>query len=96
MSEELKTILDRLDQMYAAALAQKEVLTIDELEQYAGIKKSQIYKMTSKQEIPHYKPRGKEIYFKREEIDEWLLTNRVSTLDEIDKKATTRIVTSNI
>lgn len=95
-TEALKEIREKLDMIYASALSQKPVLSIDELCSYASFKKSQVYKMTMSQEIPHYKPRGKEIYFNREEIDEWLLQNRISTKDEIDQRATTHITTKKM
>ncbi len=52
-------------------LGEKQYLTIDELHEYTGIKKSTIYKMTSKGEIPFMKPKGR-LIFKRKEIDKWL------------------------
>jgi hypothetical protein len=42
---------------------------------------------TSSDTIPHYKPNGKKIYFNRVEVDEWLLRNRTTTTDEIEKQA---------
>jgi excisionase family DNA binding protein len=41
-----------------------------------------LYKLTSGKEIPHYKPRGKMIYFAKEDLDEWLLQNYEPTVDE--------------
>lgn len=72
-----------------AGLTSKEVLTLDEVAQFTGLSKSTIYKMTSGQKIPHYKPSGKLCYFNRLEIEEWLQSNRVSTTDEIAGKAQT-------
>lgn len=43
--------------------------------------------MTHNREIPYYQPRGKMIYFNREEIDEWILSQRVATADEIRAEA---------
>ncbi len=68
-------------------LAQKEVLTLEEAALYAGVEKSQIYKWTSEKTIPHYKPTGKKCFFKRTELEEWLLRNRVATLDELNDRA---------
>ncbi len=64
-------------------LAGKDLLTIDELAMYSGLAKLYIYKLTSQRKIPFYKPRGKQVYFKRTEIDQWLTTNRVATNEEI-------------
>lgn len=65
----------------------KEVLTSDEAAQYMGISKSYLYKLTMRQQIPHYKPMGKMCYFNRAELEQWLQSNRVSTDSEISGKA---------
>jgi len=65
----------------------KEVLTSDEAARYLGISKSYLYKLTMKQLIPHYKPLGKMCYFNRQELEQWLQSNRVSTEEEIEQKA---------
>ncbi len=67
----------------------KEVLTSDEAARYMGIKKSYLYKLTMRQEIPHYKPLGKMCYFNRVELEQWLQSNRVATADELSQKAQT-------
>ena len=43
--------------------------------------------MTSSKSIPHFCPQGKKLYFKRVELDEWLMRNRQSSADEIEKAA---------
>ena len=65
----------------------KEVLTSDEAAQYMGISKSYLYKLTMRQQIPHYKPMGKMCYFNRLELEQWLQSNRVSTSTEISQQA---------
>ncbi len=65
----------------------KEVLTSDEVARYMGISKSFLYKLTMRNEIPHYKPTGKLCYFNRKEVEEWLQSNRVSTTTEINDRA---------
>ncbi len=65
----------------------KEVLTAQEVARYMGVSMSQLYKLTMKNEIPHFKPTGKICYFNRKEVEAWLQTNRVSTKSEIRGKA---------
>lgn len=67
----------------------KEVLTTDEAAQYMGISKSYLYKLTMRQQIPHFKPMGKMCYFNRKELENWLQNNRISTDNEIREKAQT-------
>lgn len=50
---------------------------------YLGISESLLYKLTSSKEIPHYKPRGKMLYFDKTELDAWLKQNNVPTLGNI-------------
>lgn len=67
----------------------KEVLTLKEVADYTGLSRSYLYKLTMRQEIPHYKPNGKQIYFNRLELDKWLQSNRVSTQEELAQQAQT-------
>lgn len=53
---------------------QKEILDLEEACKYLNLSDSSIYKLTSKNEIRHYKPNGKKIYFKKEDLDGWILS----------------------
>ncbi|CAM4279604.1 helix-turn-helix domain-containing protein [Gillisia limnaea] len=64
---------DRLIRIEQLLLANKEVLTLEEACLYTGISRSYMYKLTSTEKIPHFKPRGKFIYFEREKLNSWLL-----------------------
>ena len=63
---------------------QKEILTFEEACMYLGRSASSMYKLTSGRLIPHYVPSGKLIYFKRTELDEWVLQNKRRSLEEIE------------
>lgn len=69
------------------ALEQKNVLNIDEACKFLNIKKGSMYRLLCEKEIPHYKPRGKNIYFKRTELEDWALQGRVKTWHEIEQEA---------
>mgnify|MGYP003964958549 FL=1 len=69
-----KTILSRLNQIEKMLTSQKTVLSFSETAEYTGLSKSYLYKLTSGGVIPHYKPTGKMLYFKKTEIDEWLVS----------------------
>ncbi|RIJ48764.1 DNA-binding protein [Maribellus luteus] len=73
-------------------LLQKEILTPTELAEYTGFSKSYIYKLTHLREIPFYCPRGKLIFFKRSEIDSWLLQNKRLSRHEISEMGTQHLV----
>lgn len=65
----------------------KEVLTSDEAARYMGIKVSYLYKLTSSKAIPHYKPNGKNCFFKRAELEAWLTANPVATAADLTAAA---------
>jgi excisionase family DNA binding protein len=69
-------------------IAQKSVLTMEEMCLYTGLSKSYAYKLTSKRLVPHSNPSGKCLYFSKEEIDQWLLRNPVKTISQIQKEMT--------
>ena len=62
----------------------KPILTFDEGCMYTGLSKSYMYKHTSNGNIPFFKPEGRKIYFKREDLENWMLRNRQSSNDEIN------------
>ena len=64
---------------------EKKFLTIDELSQYLGIKKSNLYAKVERREIPFYKW-GRLIMFKKEEVDAFMEKCRVECFD-IKKEA---------
>src|SRR6187549_1719192 len=65
-----------------------QVLNFDQASNYLSLSKSTLYKMTSERNIPHFK-RGKRVYFKRNELENWLTEVRVMTRDDIEKQAAT-------
>lgn len=67
-------------------ILQKEILTFEEACLYLGRKPSYLYKLTSKRLIPHYSPTGKVLYFKRSELDVWILKSKRKSIDEINSE----------
>lgn len=61
----------------------KNILTVDEVINYTGFSQKQIYKLTSSRQIPHYKPSGRKLFFKKDELDEWITQGRVKTIGEL-------------
>lgn len=62
----------------------KRVLTLEEAVEYTGLKKSCLYKLTHTRSIPHSKPNGKNIFFDRIELEEWMMSGPVATEDELN------------
>ena len=78
--EEITAIADRVSANISGNT--KEVLTSEEAARYMGISRSHLYKLTHRQEIPHFKPTGKVIYFNRAELEEWVQNSRVAAVNE--------------
>lgn len=57
----------------------EEVMTGKEVCSMLGISQSYLYNLTSANKIPHYKPLGKKVYFKRSELVSWLEQSKVIT-----------------
>lgn len=67
-------------------LHQKEFLTLDEAAKYTGLTKSALYKLTHSRQVPYSKPNGKKCFFKRTELEAWMMSNPVATSAEIDAR----------
>lgn len=83
---EINARLARLEELTLAGF--KAVLDVTEASQFTGISKAQLYRLTSEKRIPHYKKNNK-LYFRKTELENWMLQNKVETIDEINSKAST-------
>ena len=81
---DLQKRVETLEDMLEAG---KEVLTVEEAAKFMGMARSSLYKMTSDQTIPFYRPNGKMIFFEKADILSWIRRNRVYTQEEIDEEA---------
>lgn len=69
--------LENIERMLTEqSLSTKEILNFNEAALFLDISHSHLYKLTSQRQIPHFCPQGKRLYFKRDELQEWLLRNR--------------------
>lgn len=90
--DKLTTIENLINEkMNASVQVSTEILNLENASIYLDISKSSLYKFTSTKEIPHFK-RGKRLYFKKSELDDWRTTQKISSRDEIDKLATEYIL----
>ncbi len=65
--------------------SKEEVIPLNEAAEFLKVSKSCLYKKTSQKQIPYYKPPGcKQIYFRKSELEEWLLSNKVNTVAELE------------
>ena len=82
--EKLTEIATKLDEQN---MLKKSVLTFEEACKFLDVSPSHLYKLTSAKQIPHFCPQGKKLYFRRDELEAWLLRNRQSTTDEVHEDA---------
>lgn len=73
----------------------KEVLSIEECSILTNLSVNHLYRLTSQRAIPFYKPQGGKIYFRKVEIESWLLKNRQATEAELRSEAVTYCTIKN-
>lgn len=90
MSEDVITVIgqrfDRLEQL--TLIGAKTVLNLEEAVVFTGLSKGHLYRLTSEKKIPYYK-KCRKLYFKKSEIEEWMLECKILTDDKINTKAIT-------
>ena len=88
MNNELQLLMEEVRKQAQAMSNSKIVLTMDDVAELTGMSKNYIYRLVHLRRIPHYKsPGGKRTYFKREEVEQWLLVHRVPTAEELQQQA---------
>jgi excisionase family DNA binding protein len=65
----------------------KRVLNLKEAASFLGFSTSYIYKMVHRKAIEFSKPNNKTIYFEREYLENWMLSGKRKTKEEIKQKA---------
>ena len=90
---DLEKIAEQLNRVERnTLLAAKNVLTFEDVALLTGMSKSHLYKLTSTRQIPFYKPNGKNVFFDRSEVEDWLRQNRATTEQEAQSMAVARKV----
>lgn len=70
-------------------LENKEIFTVKDFSKISGMSEGHIHRLTRNKKIPHSKPGGKLIFFTRENIINFLLSNPQETAEETEVKANT-------
>ena len=82
-----KTLEMRVEELEQMLFLTKNVLSFDEASKFLNLSKSYLYKLTSGNLIPHYKPPGKMLYFEKVELEAWLRQNPIKTQAQIEQEA---------
>lgn len=92
MDTTLQSIENRLDRIERFTIINsKDVLDLEEASLFTGFSKGHLYRLTSERNIPHYK-KSRKLYFKKSELEEWMLEDKVQTMDDINSQAANYIV----
>jgi len=87
------SILEKLNHVEKMLAEQNDVpMSFKQAAAYLDMSESCLYKFTCKNQIRHYKPNGKKIYFNKPDLKEWVFKNRVKTAEEIDQEAVNRVM----
>ena len=65
-------IEERFKSIEETLYSTKEILSMKDVCHYLDISQSMLYKLTCNGEIPHFKPRGKTIFFEKKELIKWI------------------------
>ena len=73
-------------------------LSLKETCEYLKLKPATLYSYTHNKVLPYYKLRGRKIYFKKEDLDNFILndTNLVKSKQQIEQEAITNIVSGKV
>jgi len=93
---EILSVVKSIKELRESSTSLKNILGIQEASEYTGYSKGYLYKLTSTNAIPYSKPNGKKIYFSKEDLDLWLMSNKKSSNKEIDSKSSSYIMNRKI
>ena len=65
----------------------KEVLDIKEASAFTGYSISTLHTYCHRGNLSYYKPRGKRVFFKKEELIAWMLRNKHMSNEELESDA---------
>lgn len=94
MENPFELIMERLDRIEKAISdlkkentikTESKAMNISEVAKYLNTNIPSIYGLTSRAEIPHYKI-AKKLFFKKEEIDEWINSKKIKTKQDIENE----------
>lgn len=76
------------EQLYLEKPKLPDILNIGEAAAFLKLRINTLYEKTSRKLIPHFK-KGNKLYFNREELEDWIRTGKVKTIQELGDTAAT-------
>lgn len=81
---ELAERLERIERLLV--ISAKEALDTREAALFLGLSESRVRHLVWEKDIPHYKS-GSKVFFRKSELEGWMLRNRIPTTEEIEQEA---------
>lgn len=78
-----KRILELENSIQRITFGQKKILNHKEAALYLSISDSYLHKLRKASKVAYYQPNGKLIYFKREDLDSYMMQNRHRDISEL-------------
>lgn len=82
---------EKNDRQELPPFLKKEILSFQEALQYLDLSESSLYKLTSDKKITFYKPNGGKLYFKKENLDSWMLQNPCKSIKVLEEEMNKKI-----
>ncbi|OVE63301.1 helix-turn-helix domain-containing protein [Chryseobacterium mucoviscidosis] len=74
---------------------EKEILSFKESIEFMDVSKSFLYKLTSEGRINFFKPNNGKIYFRKEDLENWMMQNEMKSVESLEKHLLTKNFKSN-
>lgn len=81
---ELAERLERIERLLV--ISTREAFNVEEAALFLGLSENRIRALVWRKEIPYYK-RGRSLFFKKSELEGWMLRDRIPTTEEIEQEA---------
>lgn len=72
-------------------IKEKTVLSFNETLELMDVSKSFLYKLTSKRKINFFKPNNGKIYFRRSDVESWMMQNEQLSLPSFEEMSNLKI-----
>lgn len=93
-NKEIKEQLDRIEQY--SMIAAKTMLNVKEAAFILGMSEQSVRSKAREHIIPCYKPNINVLYFKKSELEDWMMQNRSKSMTKIESEAAAYCLTHKI
>lgn len=74
---------------------EKNILSFKESIEFMDVSKSFLYKLTSEGRINFFKPNNGKIYFRKEDLENWMMQNEMKSVESLEKRLLIKNFKSN-